>query len=570
VCGAQRILAEALAREDRRLWRREEWRLWRGEDGPDAVEVRVLLLPSARVRGQSHAAHAHGLPNTRCARRYPPANRAFALIFQTPAGSEQEERQGSRPWRAPDWGDLQTVSLSLCAVVIFAGPVAWALFYSIDDPGVSAAEAGCAKCPGPERNITQGYSSDGNPWEELGHTRTAVIFVSCGVWVTCLWLHTRRLQLMIAESTARRPEIAITPPHKVAQSLQTIVDMTLPPSDDDSQGSTRALTALTEEGDSLSSLAGSETSGGSKSGERGNEGNGASRAQEARADAGGGGVFPSHVQLLVRENRVDEVDALSGPAEDLEAGVPTLRRVSLEARSFKTVSLGEAPAEGAVSEEKEHEQRGIPQDAVEKRKSISEEMYGLLQLLQQLSSVSPSGVEGQVQVQEMNGDVELSGSEGHIARQIEGADSWGRNSAAGAQNRPADAEEDADDARPMTQQAAFLRAQIEERSPARYQSPTSAEATGIAAVDAGGMHEGRGRTQSERNRSHIGEDRDEKEATRNERASPEGCPGVLAEPTEEEAEELVSLRLADLRALEETWSPKGVAPADVGQKNSTS
>ena len=132
---------------------------------------------------------------------------------------------------------MKHVAMWACAMATFAGPISWALFYSSDDakkPG-TVAERGCAKCPGPAANSTEASTRDANPWGELGTTRTTVIFVTCGVWITCLWLHTRRLHLATRERADSTREPARSPAYMVSKSLQTIVDVSLPQSDNDSQ-----------------------------------------------------------------------------------------------------------------------------------------------------------------------------------------------------------------------------------------------------------------------------------------------------------------------------------------------
>ena len=129
---------------------------------------------------------------------------------------------------------MKLVAMWACAVASFAGPISWALFFSHDDAKkpVTVAEGGCAKCTGFAANSTEAGYRDANPWDELGTTRTTVIFVTCGLWITCLWLHTKRMQLAMRERPDSIREPARSPPYMVSKSLQTIVDASLPQSDD--------------------------------------------------------------------------------------------------------------------------------------------------------------------------------------------------------------------------------------------------------------------------------------------------------------------------------------------------
>jgi len=145
--------------------------------------------------------------------------------------------QEPRPRTWLDCSEMKHLAIRACAMATFAGPISWALFFSSDDAKkpVSVAEGGCAKCPGPAANSTEAIYRDANPWDELGPTRTTVIFVTCGVWITCLWLHTRRLHLAMREHADSTREPGRSPQYMVSKSLQTIVNVSLPQSDDDSQ-----------------------------------------------------------------------------------------------------------------------------------------------------------------------------------------------------------------------------------------------------------------------------------------------------------------------------------------------
>ena len=163
-------------------------------------------------------------------RNAPRASFLFTTNGVNDDGAEDDEMD-ARSWRrnfVQSDGWPQPVPLLACAIVSFAVPVCWALFVTEAETVEQLQHAQSAA-----RNSTRDVqASNINPWEQIGTMRSIVIFLACGTWLTCLWVHVVRLS--VAEQRRRRqsPHSHVREePHKIAHGLQAILDTPLPMSE---------------------------------------------------------------------------------------------------------------------------------------------------------------------------------------------------------------------------------------------------------------------------------------------------------------------------------------------------
>lgn len=175
------------------------------------------------------------------------------------------ERRGEQEADGEEWrwqhvilqdGWPQPVALLSCAIVSFAIPVSWALFATEAEAKEGKAVNSTGDGPTPQ--------TTNNPWEQLGTIRTVVIFVACGTWLTCLWLHVARLSL--AEQRRRqqmretgRSDFPSREPQKISKGLLAILDTPLPASEPRGDGSSYCDASDVDEKDVRQNIQGCDT-----------------------------------------------------------------------------------------------------------------------------------------------------------------------------------------------------------------------------------------------------------------------------------------------------------------------
>ena len=171
------------------------------------------------------------------------------------------ERSMDRMRRAvyDDNGQPKVLVAYFFVLTCFVMPISWALLTG-NDWG-SRAPTDCNGRCGQALNTTNvGGPANPyylNPWEALGVTRTIVIFVACGLWLSCLWLHCAGATCYTA-STERRRLAILEPEFQENKALLDLIETPLPPSgrvsNAASNPSSRSISRTTSRGGSASDL----------------------------------------------------------------------------------------------------------------------------------------------------------------------------------------------------------------------------------------------------------------------------------------------------------------------------
>ena len=188
-----------------------------------------------------------------------PATAGVATEGDQPPTAPESSMDRMRRAVYDDNGQPKVLVAYFFVLTCFVMPISWALLTGSD--WGSRAPTDCNGRCGQVLNTTNvGGPANPyylNPWEALGVTRTIVIFVACGLWLSCLWLHCAGATCYTA-STERRRLAILEPEFQENKALLDLIETPLPPSgrvsNAASNPSSRSISRTTSRGGSASDL----------------------------------------------------------------------------------------------------------------------------------------------------------------------------------------------------------------------------------------------------------------------------------------------------------------------------